>query len=200
MKEQSKAVQPFQFHPVVIEDSKTLTTSLNVAKYFDRKHYNVLRDIENLGVSERFTALNFEASKYIDSTGRKLPMYKMTRDGFVILIMGYTGPKAMQIKEAYIDAFNFMEWKLSQPVREREAKMMAYYEREAVRAERRANKFSSWEYDRMVEMYNSGHRICEIASLMQRSASTIQEHMRNARKEGRIEADPAQARLFPEVQ
>jgi Rha family phage regulatory protein len=200
MNKQVQAVQPFQFHPVVIEDSKTLTTSLNVAKHFSKEHRKVCRDIEKLEVPSEFSTANFGRSDYVDSRGKKQKMYKMTRDGFVILVMGYTGPKAMRFKLAYIDAFNFMEWKLSQPVREREAKMMAYYEREAVRAERRANKFSSWEYDRMVEMYNSGHRICEIASLMQRSASTIQEHMRNARKEGRIEADPAQARLFPGVQ
>lgn len=85
------------------------TTSMNVATVFDRKHKNVLRDIENMDCSEGFTELNFEPSEYTDPTGRKLPMYEMTRDGFVFLVMGFTGSKAAAFKEAYINAFNVME-------------------------------------------------------------------------------------------
>lgn len=88
--------------------------SRNIAEAFGKEHYNVLRDIERLtdpksGLSEGFTALNFEASKYTDSTGRRLPCYLLTRDGFTMLAMGYTGQKAMRFKEAYIKRFNDME-------------------------------------------------------------------------------------------
>ena len=88
--------------------------SLYVAQFFEKEHKNVLRDIEkitkpNSGLSEEFARLNFEPSNYTDSTGRKLPCYMMTRDGFTILVMGYTGKKAMRFKELYIRRFNEME-------------------------------------------------------------------------------------------
>lgn len=69
-------------------------SSLMVAEKFGKEHKNVLRDIQNLECSQEFTKLNFELSNYKDSTGRKLPMYEMTRDGFTFLAMGFTGKEA----------------------------------------------------------------------------------------------------------
>jgi Rha family phage regulatory protein len=85
-----------------------------VAQFFEKHHRHVLRDIEritepNSGLSKGFILLNFELSSYKDSTGRKLPCYMMTRDGFTMLVMGYTGKKAMKYKELYIRRFNEME-------------------------------------------------------------------------------------------
>ena len=85
-----------------------------VAQFFEKHHRHVLRDIEritepNSGLSEGFIRLNFKPSSYKDSTGRKLPCYMMTRDGFTMLVMGYTGKKAMKYKELYIRRFNEME-------------------------------------------------------------------------------------------
>lgn len=88
---------------------RIVVSSRDVARVFEKEHKNVLRDIQNLHCSESFTQLNFELSTYEDATGRELPQYLMTRDGFVILAMGFTGEKAMQFKEAYIAAFNAME-------------------------------------------------------------------------------------------
>lgn len=58
---------------------------------------------------ESFTRLNFQLSGYKDPTGRTLPEYLMTRDGFTLLAMGFTGAKAMQWKIKYAEAFNTME-------------------------------------------------------------------------------------------
>jgi Rha family phage regulatory protein len=85
-----------------------------VAQFFEKHHRHVLRDIEritepNSGLSEEFIRLNFVLSSYKDSTGRKLPCYMMTRDGFTMLVMGYTGKKAIKFKELYIKRFNEME-------------------------------------------------------------------------------------------
>ena len=88
-------------------------TSLQVAEAFGRNHFDVLRDIRNLAVSQEFTDINFYASGYTDSTGRILSMHRLTRDGFMILAMGYTGAKAMALKEAYIAEFNRMEAELA---------------------------------------------------------------------------------------
>jgi len=88
--------------------------SLYIAEFFEKEHFHVLRDIAKItdsksGLSEQFTASNFELTYYKDKTGRKLPCYMMTRDGFTMLVMGYTGQKAMRFKELYIRRFNEME-------------------------------------------------------------------------------------------
>lgn len=88
--------------------------SLFVADCFGKRHSHVLRDIAKIaepksGLSEKFIGVNFEFSEYRDATGRKQPRYLLTRDGFTILVMGYTGVKAMQFKELYIRRFNEME-------------------------------------------------------------------------------------------
>ncbi len=86
-----------------------VTTSRKIAKVFGKEHYNVLRDIENLDCSESFNAINFELVNYKDKKGEKRPEYIITKDGFVFLVMGYRGRKAVAFKEAYIKRFNDME-------------------------------------------------------------------------------------------
>lgn len=88
--------------------------SLYVAGFFEKEHKNVLRDIAKItdpksGLSEGFARLNYEQSSYINSQNKKQPCYMMTRDGFTMLVMGYTGQKAMRFKELYIKRFNEME-------------------------------------------------------------------------------------------
>lgn len=97
-----------------------VVTSLDVADTFGKRHADVLRDIENLNCSEEFNKRNFALIDYIDSRKRKQPQYLITRDGFTILVMGYTGEKAMQFKEAYIKQFNAMEKALISKIKERE--------------------------------------------------------------------------------
>ena len=98
-----------------IVDGRVLTTSLVIAAYFHRDHKNVLRAIEAMECTPDFTELNFELSDYEDNSGRKLPCYRITRDGFAFLAMGFTGKKAAQFKETYITAFNQMEERLRAP-------------------------------------------------------------------------------------
>lgn len=88
-------------------------TSLQVAEAFGKDHDRVLKDIRNLPISQHFTAVNFDASEYVDQTGRSLPLFHLTRNGFMILAMGYTGAKAMALKEAYIAEFDRMEAELA---------------------------------------------------------------------------------------
>ncbi|WP_297861940.1 Rha family transcriptional regulator [uncultured Acidaminococcus sp.] len=100
----------------VFADSKGVVRvdSLFVAAAFEKGHRHVLRDIARIiepksGLSENFICANFTLSTYKDARGRKLPCYLLTRDGFTMLVMGYTGPKAMHFKELYIRRFNEME-------------------------------------------------------------------------------------------
>ncbi|HIA3396801.1 TPA: Rha family transcriptional regulator [Escherichia coli] len=100
---------------IAIVDGQAVTSSLAVADFFSKRHDDVLKKIRTLECSASFTARNFSVSDYTDYTGRKLPCYQITRDGFAFLAMGFTGKRAAQFKEAYINAFNQMEKQLSKP-------------------------------------------------------------------------------------
>ncbi|HEM0196186.1 TPA: Rha family transcriptional regulator, partial [Escherichia coli] len=109
------ATIPTLSHPdVIIENGRAVTTSVAVAEYFGKRHDNVIQKIKLLDCSAEFTALNFKVSEYNDTTGRKLPMYQITKNGFVFLVMGFTGKKAAAFKEAYIAEFDRMEAELRQ--------------------------------------------------------------------------------------
>lgn len=99
-----------------IKDGQVVTTSLRVAEIFSKRHSDVLRDIRELDCSEDFHKRNFASMLKTTQLGnnatRKDPYYLITRDGFVFLVMGFTGKTAAKFKEAYIRAFNVMEERL----------------------------------------------------------------------------------------
>ena len=104
------------------KEEVTVVTSLDVAETFGKEHYHVLEDIKAIRskVSTlEFSGLFYEAD-YKASNDKKNPMYYMNRDGFTLLVMGYTGEKAMQFKLAYIKQFNAMEKALIGKMKERE--------------------------------------------------------------------------------
>lgn len=94
------------------------TTSLQVASAFGKRHDSVIRGVKTLiaNCPKEFTDHNFVDSEYTDPTGRKVPMYLLTRDGMTLLVMGYTGKEAMKYKLAYIEAFNAMEAQIKRNV------------------------------------------------------------------------------------
>lgn len=106
----------------VNKEEVTVVTSLDVAETFGKEHKHVLEDIrrigENLSTAE-ISALFYEGT-YTASNGKKNPLYLMNRDGFTLLVMGYTGEKAMRFKLAYINQFNQMESLLKRKMVERE--------------------------------------------------------------------------------
>jgi Rha family phage regulatory protein len=91
------------------DKGRIVTSSINVAETFGKRHADVIRNIQNLECSKEFTQRNFAFSEYKDSTGRKLPEYLITKDGFAMLAFGFTGKEAFKFKEAYINKFNRME-------------------------------------------------------------------------------------------
>ncbi|MEO5350995.1 MAG: Rha family transcriptional regulator [Magnetococcus sp. YQC-3] len=96
---------------ISISAGKATILSTVVAELFEKEHKNVLasiREIEN-GTEKVGTGLNFQPSEYTDSTGRTLPAYRLTRDGFLFLTLGFTGKKAEAWRWKVIDAFNAME-------------------------------------------------------------------------------------------
>ncbi|ENT5022077.1 Rha family transcriptional regulator [Salmonella enterica] len=102
-----------------IINGQAVTSSLAVADYFIKLHADVIRKIESLECSTLFRQRNFAFTSISinqpNGGTRKLPCYQITRDGFAFLAMGFTGKRAAQFKEAYINAFNQMEKQLSKP-------------------------------------------------------------------------------------
>jgi len=105
---------------IEVVNGKPCVTSLQVADAFGKEHFNVLNDIRRTidKCSASFAALNFQVSSYSKDIGdgiqRDYPMYLLTKDGFMMVAMGYVTHEAMTIKEAYINRFNQMERQLSE--------------------------------------------------------------------------------------
>ena len=95
-----------------IIEGQITTTSLQIAEHFGKRHDTVLRAIRNMECSAEYRRRNFAESSYRNEQGKEQPCYRLTRDGFVFLAMGFTGKDAAQWKEAYITAFNKMEQEL----------------------------------------------------------------------------------------
>lgn len=97
---------------VIIQNRQVVTTSLQVAESFEKRHDHVLETIKNLTTENSGVKNFFHEGTYKNERGREYPMYYMNRDGFTLLAMGFTGKKAIQFKLQYIQAFNQMEQQL----------------------------------------------------------------------------------------
>ena len=95
---------------VTAQGEQVTTTSRKIAEAFNKHHYNVLKAIDALNCSDEFKAANFYVSYEINdlANGKTERTYNITKDGMAFLCMGFTGKKASEFKEAYINAFNWM--------------------------------------------------------------------------------------------
>ncbi len=94
-------------------DKQLRTTSRIVAKVFGKAHRDVTKVIKSLDTPEDFNVRNFAQIDFKDDKGRTYQEYTMTRDGFMFLVMGFTGKAAVRYKLEFIEAFNAMETKLA---------------------------------------------------------------------------------------
>lgn len=85
-------------------------SSKKLAELFDKRHSDVLRDIESLktNLDIEFTERNFALSSYKDRSRKKNKMYMLNRKSFALIAMGFTGKKAIDFKVKYIEAFESM--------------------------------------------------------------------------------------------
>lgn len=103
------------FYGVTERKGIPVVSSRKVAEVFEKQHGHVIRDIEKvlsdllIGGLSNFGESNFIKSSYKNSQNKKQPEYLLTKDGFTLLVMGYTGEKATRFKVAYIERFNEME-------------------------------------------------------------------------------------------
>lgn len=107
---------------ITVHDGKVVTTSLSVACYFHKTHDNVLKKIRSVmdECEPAWRLVNFNETSYQrenpnGGTGISTTMFELTRDAFVLIVMGFTGKKALQWKIDYINAFNQMESELQKP-------------------------------------------------------------------------------------
>lgn len=96
---------------VEARNGAAFTTSQRVAEAFGKQHHHVMQKLDALDCSEHFLTSNFSRVQF-KHRGNTYEACEMTKDGFMFLVMGFTGKKAAQIKEGYIDAFNWMAGQL----------------------------------------------------------------------------------------
>ena len=111
------------------KNGQVLASSREVAEKFGKAHDKVKRSIKSFEKDVAIFGEMFILSYYDDSYGRKQEEYLMTRDGFSLLCMGFTGKKALEWKLKYIDAFNQMEDRLkngNQLTEEEKLKLMLF--------------------------------------------------------------------------
>lgn len=97
---------------VKVENNQVVTDSRSVAEHFGKRHNDVTEVIRKLLATENSVTKMFYESEF-EYRGQKFTMYLMNRDGFTLLVMGFTGKRALEWKLKYINAFNEMEQKLA---------------------------------------------------------------------------------------
>lgn len=106
------------------KEETLVVSSREIAEDFEKRHDNVLRDIENLidgmGSPQNWAHLFIETKYQHGQNKQWYKEYELTRDGFSLLVMGFTGQKALEWKLKYIEAFNEMEKELKRLYKERQ--------------------------------------------------------------------------------
>ena len=105
-----------------LKENEVVTTSLMVAEKFNKKHWTIVRDIDNLissleGINKNVDTPLFTKGTHInEQNGQAYPMYYINRDGFALLVMGFNNTRVvLEWKLKYIEAFNEMEKRLKNP-------------------------------------------------------------------------------------
>lgn len=94
---------------VYLKNDEPVCSSLQVAEKFGKEHRNVLQNVDNLIAENPAVKSMFKLSSYKADNGQSYRQFYMNRDGFSLLVMGFTGKKALDWKLQYIKAFNQME-------------------------------------------------------------------------------------------
>lgn len=135
---------------VYARDGEAMTDTLRVAQHFDKEHRSVLRSFDRLDCSQEFRERNFV------QTFREVPgpngavrherIVRMTKDGFIFMVMGFTGKPAAFVKEAYIAAFNTMADELGNVRLNFHRQMLALEAKDA-----ESFQWASWGSKKMLE-------------------------------------------------
>ena len=91
------------------KNKQAVVSSRAIASIFNKQHQHVTQSIENLISENSLVKSMFYSATYETERGREYREYLMNRDGFALLVMGFTGKEALDWKLKYIKAFNLME-------------------------------------------------------------------------------------------
>ena len=169
---------------LTVAAGKIWASSQDVAHAFGKRHDLLLRDLDRMmaDLPSDFCLLNFEETEQ----NRPSPMVlgavirsraiRMTRDGFTLLVMGFTGAQAMRFKILWLEAFNRMEEELARGSGQREALLVM----ELLRTN------PLWADIRRYTLM--GLKQKEICKLVDRCKDTVRAHTRRLRELGLLEA------------
>ena len=164
-------------------DGKAVVSSRDIARVFEKEHRRVLQDVRTIAENDLVWGLhNFVQSAYTNEQNKSQPQYLITRDGFTLLVMGYTGEKAMRFKKAYIAAFNEMESRFA-PRNYKEALLAlvaAEEKKEALEVQNKVLQLTSDKYEGQTDtvgLYKAG----EIAKELGISAKRLNDFLHNCR-------------------
>jgi anti-repressor protein len=124
------------------EKGTPVTSSLLVAQKFGKEHKDVLESIRNLTAENSAVLSMFYDTTYLNTQNKKQPMFIMNRDGFTLLVMGFTGKEALKFKVDFIESFNKMEATIKTggfqvPGSFREALLLAAQQQEQIEAQQK---------------------------------------------------------------
>ena len=97
------------------QNGEPVASSRQIAESFGKEHKDTLECIRQILAAENSATKSMFYETTFENRGKQYPMYLMNRDGFSLLVMGFTGKAALEWKLKYIQAFNEMEKKLSTP-------------------------------------------------------------------------------------
>ena len=97
------------------QNGEPVASSRQIAENFGKEHKDTLESIRQILAAENSATKSMFYETTFENRGKQYPMYLMNRDGFSLLVMGFTGKAALEWKLKYIQAFNEMEKKLSTP-------------------------------------------------------------------------------------
>ena len=180
-------------------DGKAVVSSRDIARVFEKEHRRVLQDIRTIAENDPVWGLhNFVQSSYTNEQNKSQPEYLITRDGFILLVMGYTGEKAMRFKKAYIAAFNEMERRLApQNYKEALLALVAAEEaREAIESQNKALQLTAAKYEGQTDTVGL-YKIGEIAEQLGISARRLNEFLKDCRIQYKPNGSPTW-RLYSE--
>lgn len=106
----------------------------------------VIKDSDN----EEYTRLHFAPFDFIDKNGDLQPAFNLTRNGFMLLVMGFTGKAALPIKISYMQAFDWMAeqlYKMQHGYMEKQNSAWLEYTKEKDKASEAGRNLSCWRHD-----------------------------------------------------
>lgn len=138
---------------VTVDGNQVVTDSRSVAEHFEKQHKHVLDAIDNL-VAQNSATKNMFLEQTREYRGRDFRYYLMNRDGFSLLVMGFTGAKALEWKIKYIKAFDEMEARLREVA---QARQLEQEKVKRMRAEATLRNSISKQAKVMLEIAKASH-------------------------------------------